>query len=291
MFSGAITAIVTPFKNGKIDYDAYEKIIEFQINEGIDGIVPCGSTGESATMSHDEHEEFIEFTIKKVNKRVPVIAGTGSNNTAEAISLTKAAEKAGADGALLISPYYNKPTQEGLYRHYKAIADAVDALPLVLYNVPGRTAKNIEVDTVVRLSEHKNIVAIKEASGDIEQMTEIVQRTPDDFALISGDDSITLPLFSIGGKGVISVSSNVMPSKVAELCRLCNAGDFAKARLLNKEIYPLFKAMFIETNPIPVKESMGMIGKCSPELRLPLTEMSADNKKKLKTVLKQYGLV
>ncbi len=289
MFSGAITAIVTPFKNGKIDYDAYEKIIEFQIEQGINGIVPCGSTGESATMSHDEHKEFIDFTIEKVNKRVPVIAGSGSNNTSEAISLTKAAEKSGADGALLISPYYNKPMQEGLYQHYIAIADAVDALPLVLYNVPGRTSRNIDVDTVIRLSEHKNIVAIKEASANIEQMTEIVQKTPDDFALISGDDALTLPLYAIGGKGVISVTSNILPGKVAELCHLCERGDFDSARKLNQELYPMFQAMFIETNPIPVKEAMGMIKKCEPELRLPLTEMDKENKKKLRAVLKQYG--
>ncbi len=291
MFSGAITAMVTPFKNGKVDYDAAEKQIEFQIKEGINGLVPCGSTGESATMSHNEHKEFIKFCIQKVNKRVPVIAGTGSNNTAEAIELTRYAEEIGADGALLISPYYNKPTQEGLYQHYKAIADNVKSLPILIYNVPGRTSKNVEASTVEKLSTVKNIAGIKEASANLEQMTQIIYSTPEKFVLLSGDDSLTIPIYSVGGRGVISVLSNILPGKVAKLCALAAAGKYDEANKLNRELLPLANAMFIETNPIPVKEAMGMLGMCSAELRLPLTPMSEENKKKLHAILKQHGLL
>ena len=291
MFSGAITALVTPFKNGKIDYDAAEKLIEFQIKEGINGLVPCGSTGESATMSHDEHKEFIKFCIKKVSKRVPVIAGTGSNNTAEAIELTRHAEEIGADGALLISPYYNKPTQEGLYHHYKAIADSVKSLPLLIYNVPGRTSKNVEASTVERLAKVKNIAGVKEASANLEQMTQIIYSTPKEFVLLSGDDGLTIPIYSVGGMGVISVLSNILPGKVAKLCSLASQGKYEEANKLNHELLPLANAMFIETNPIPVKEAMAMLGLCSAELRLPLTPMSEDNKNKLRAILKQHGLL
>jgi 4-hydroxy-tetrahydrodipicolinate synthase len=291
MFTGAITAIVTPFKDGKIDFAAFEKILEFQIKEGIDAVVPCGSTGESATMSHDEHKEFIKFTVDKTKGKVKVLAGTGSNNTAEAIELTQAAEKLGADGVLLISPYYNKPTQEGLYRHYKAIAENT-SLPLVLYNVPGRTAKNMEASTVIRLAnDFENVVAVKEASGDLDQMAAIIKDAPKDFNVISGDDALTLPLYALGGKGVISVLSNVAPAKVVKLCRLCEAGNFSEARKLHFELHSLFSAMFIETNPIPVKTAVGLMGFCSDELRLPLTPMEDKNKEKLKEVLKKGGLI
>jgi len=290
MFSGAITAIITPFKNYSVDYESFEKLIEMQIKEGIDAIVPCGSTGESATMSHEEHKQVIKFAIDKVKKRVKVIAGTGSNNTAEAVELTKFAETAGVDGALLISPYYNKPTQEGLYQHYKKIAENV-GIPLLIYNVPGRTSSNVEADTVARLAEVKNIAGVKEASANLEQMSKIISKTPSSFALISGDDALTLPIYAIGGKGVISVLSNIMPKKISELCTLCANGDFENARKLNYQIYPLFGAMFIETNPIPVKEALGMMGICSSETRLPLTPMAEANKKKLQTILKEHNLL
>ena len=291
MFTGAITAIVTPFKDGNIDYAAFEKMLEFQIKEGIDAVVPCGSTGESATMSHKEHKEFIKFTVDKVKGRIKVLAGTGSNNTAEAIELTKAAEELGADGALLISPYYNKPTQEGLYRHYKAIAEKTK-LPLVLYNVPGRTAKNMEASTVVSLAnDFKNVVAVKEASGDLDQMAAIIKDAPKDFNVISGDDALTLPLYALGGKGVISVLSNIVPSKMVKLCRLCEALNFEEARKLHYELHHLFGAMFIETNPIPVKTAATLMGFCSDEIRLPLTPMESKNKEKLKEALKKGGLL
>lgn len=291
MFKGAITAIVTPFKDGEVDWKSFEKLIDFQIKEGINGIVPCGTTGESATLSYEEHNKVIEFTVKKVKKRVPVIAGTGANSTEEALELTEYAKKAGADASLQVCPYYNKPTQEGLYKHFKKIAESID-IPIVLYNVPGRTGLNIQPDTVIRLSEIPNIVAIKEASGSLDQVTEIVKGIKKkNFTVLSGDDSLTLPMMSVGAKGVISVASNIVPKKIAKLVKDFLEGNFDSARKAHIELYDLMKALFIETNPIPVKTALAMMGMIREEFRLPLCEISQQNREKLKKVLQKYKIV
>jgi 4-hydroxy-tetrahydrodipicolinate synthase len=290
MFKGAMVALVTPFKDGKVDEKGLRSLIEFQIENGTQGIVPCGTTGESATLSHSEHERVIEITIEAVAKRVPVIAGTGSNNTIEAIRLTKHAEKAGADGALLITPYYNKPTQEGMYQHYLRLAEET-SIPLVLYNVPGRTSINLLPETTARLSRIKNIVGIKEATGSLQQISETIKLCREGFSVLSGDDFVTLPLLAVGGKGVISVTSNVVPRDVANLYKSFERGEYAEARKLHYQLLPLNNAMFFETNPIPVKTALGLMGKISPELRLPLAPMSAANLDKLKKVMQDYGLI
>jgi len=291
MFSGSLVALVTPFKNGRIDEKKLKELIEFHIKNGTSGIVPCGSTGESATLSPAEHERVIEITVKQVNKRVPVMAGTGSNATEEAIELTKHAAAIGADASLQVSPYYNRPTQKGLYLHFKAIADAVD-IPIVLYNIAGRTGVNIEPETIARLAkECKNIVGVKEASGSLEQMTRIKALCPEGFDLISGDDALTLPLLSIGGTGIISVVANIVPKDMANMVKEFEKGNIKKAQALHYKMLPLIKAMFIETNPIPVKTAMGLLGMCEPHLRLPLCEMLPENLEKLKKALKDYGLL
>jgi len=291
MFKGSIVAIVTPFKDGKVDEKTFRSLIEFQIKNKTSGIVPCGTTGESATLSFAEHERVIEITIDQVKGRIPVIAGTGSNSTEEAIKLTKHAAKAGADASLQVSPYYNKPTQKGLYEHFKAIAEAVD-IPIILYNIASRTGVNIEPETVAKLARDcNNIVGIKEASGNLEQMSRIKALCPKDFVLLSGDDSLTLPILSIGGKGVISVVANIVPKDVAEMISAFEKNEIKKAQKLHYKLLPLIKAMFIETNPIPVKTAMGLLGMCSPELRLPLCAMSQENLEKLKKVLREYGLL
>lgn len=290
MFKGSIVAIVTPFKKGKVDEKALGDLIEWHIKQGTNAIVPCGTTGESATLDYKEHYRVIEFTIKTVNKRVPVIAGTGANATDETIMITKQAKKAGADGALLVSPYYNKPTQEGLYRHYKAVADAVK-IPIVLYNVPGRTAVNMLPSTVARLAEIRNIVALKEATGDMKQASEVIRLCGDRITVLSGDDFTTLTLLALGGKGTISVSANVMPKLVSQMCALWEQGKFDEARKIHFALEPLNASMFIETNPIPVKTALAMMGKIREEFRLPLCEMAQANKEKLKNVLKSYKLV
>ncbi|MBU1124900.1 MAG: 4-hydroxy-tetrahydrodipicolinate synthase [Candidatus Omnitrophica bacterium] len=291
MFKGSIVAIVTPFKNGTVDEKKLSELIEFHIKNGTSGIVPCGTTGESATLSIEEHEKVIESTIVQVKKRVPVIAGTGSNSTAEAIVLTQHAAKAGADASLQVSPYYNRPTQRGLYQHFKAVADAVK-IPLILYNIASRTGVNIEPETLARLAgDCKNIVAVKEASGNLEQMSKIKKLCGDAFDLISGDDSLTLPVLSVGGTGVISVVANIVPREVADLVAAFQRGDIAKAQEIHYRLLPLVKAMFIETNPIPVKTAMGLLGLCEPDLRLPMSEMMPDNLEKLKVALKEYGLL
>ncbi len=291
MFRGSIVAIVTPFKNGKVDEPAYKKLIEFQIKNGTSGIVPCGTTGESPTLSHEEHNRVIELCIETVNKRVPVIAGTGSNSTSEAITLTQHAAKAGADGALVVSPYYNKPTQEGLYQHFKAIAQSVK-IPIILYNIAGRTGVNIEPATIARLAkECKNIAGVKEASGSLEQMQMIKVLCPKNFLLISGDDTLTLPLLSVGGVGVISVAANIVPQDVAKVIALFDQGRSKEAQNLHFKLLPLVKTLFVETNPIPVKEAMGMLNLCSAEMRLPLCPMSEANRAKLRSALKDYGLL
>ncbi len=290
MFTGSLVAIVTPFRAGKVDERALAELIEWQIAKGTNGIVPCGTTGESATLSHDEHDRVIELTVEVVNRRVPVIAGTGSNSTDEAITLTKHAKQAGADGALLITPYYNKPTQEGLYRHYKAVAEAVD-LPLVLYNIPGRTGVNMLPATIARLAAIKTIVGVKEGSGSVQQASDVVQMCGDRLTVLAGDDSLTLPMMAVGGKGVITVTANVVPTEMAALVKAFAEGKIDEARRIHFKLSPLFAALFFETNPIPVKEALGMMGKIDPELRLPLCPMAQDTREKLVRVLKDAGLI
>ncbi|MEC4676525.1 MAG: 4-hydroxy-tetrahydrodipicolinate synthase [Nitrospirota bacterium] len=290
MFRGSIVAIVTPFKKGRVDEKAFGDLIEWHIKQGTNAIVPCGTTGESATLDYKEHHDVIKFTVEAVNKRVPVIAGTGANATDETIMITKAAKKSGADGALLVAPYYNKPTQEGLYRHYKAVAEKVK-IPIVLYNVPGRTAVNILPATVARLAKIKNIVAIKEATGDMKQVSEVIRLCGDRITVLSGDDFTTFPLLALGGKGVISVTANIAPKLVSDMCALWESGDPDGARKIHYMLEPLNAAMFIETNPISVKTALSMMKKIKEEFRLPLCEMASPNKVKLKKVLKQMKLI
>jgi len=291
MFKGSIIAIVTPFKNGKVDEKKLRELIEFYIKNGTSGVVPCGTTGESATLSFEEHDKVIEITIEQVKKRIPVIAGTGSNSTEEAIMLTKHAAKSGADASLQVSPYYNRPTQRGLYEHFKAVANAVE-IPIILYNIASRTGVNIEPETIAKLAvDCKNIVGVKEASGSLDQMSRIKQLCPDSFDLISGDDSLTLPVLSLGGTGIISVAANIVPQEMADLVSEYQKGNINKAQELHYRLLPLIKALFLETNPIPLKTAMGLLGMCEPDLRLPLCPMSPENLEKLKKALKEYGLL
>jgi 4-hydroxy-tetrahydrodipicolinate synthase len=290
MFKGSIVAIVTPFKDGKVDEETYRELIEFQIENGTHAIVPCGTTGESATLNMEEHCRVIDIAVEAVNKRVPVIAGTGGNSTNEAIELTEHAKKSGVDGTLQVTPYYNKPTQEGLYQHFKTIADAV-ALPQVLYNVPGRTSVNMLPETVARLAELPEVVAIKEASGNPGQMAEIVKLAGDKITLLAGDDIVTLPVLALGGKGVVSVVANIAPREMADMVNAWEEGNVEKCRELYYKLLPLFLAMFYETNPIPVKTSLALMGKTQNELRLPLCHMSPSNLERLKKALQDFGLI
>ncbi|MBU0990405.1 MAG: 4-hydroxy-tetrahydrodipicolinate synthase [Proteobacteria bacterium] len=290
MFRGSIVAIVTPFKDGRIDEESYRELIEFQIENGTSAIVPCGTTGESATLDVKEHDRVIDIAVEAVNKRVPVIAGTGGNSTSEAIALTEHAKKVGADATLQVTPYYNKPTQEGLYQHFKAIAKAVP-LPQVLYNVPSRTGVNMLPETVARLAEIAEVVAIKEASGSIGQMAEIVKLAGDNITLLSGDDNLTLPVLAIGGAGVVSVVANIVPRDSADLVMAWEEGRVDEARELFYKLLPLCQAMFFETNPIPVKTALGLMGKIQDEMRLPLYPMAPANLEKLKKALSGYGLI
>jgi 4-hydroxy-tetrahydrodipicolinate synthase len=290
MFQGSIVAIVTPFKNGKVDEEKYRELIEFQIKNGTSAIVPCGTTGESATLNFEEHRRVIDITVQAVRKRVPVIAGTGGNSTAEAIDLTEHAKRVGADATLQVAPYYNKPTQEGLFQHFKAIAKAVP-LPQVLYNIPGRTAVNMLPTTVARLAELKEVVAIKEASGDLGQMAEVVRLAGRKITLLSGDDNLTLAVLAIGGKGVVSVAANVVPKDSAKMVKAWQDGKVEQARKLFYKLLPLCQAMFYETNPIPVKTALALMGKIEVEMRLPLCQMAPANLEKLKAALKAYGLI
>jgi 4-hydroxy-tetrahydrodipicolinate synthase len=290
MFKGAMVAIITPFRNGQVDEDALRDLIEFQIANGTDGIVPCGTTGESATLSHEEHDRVIEITIDAVKKRVPVIAGTGSNSTAEALRLTKHAYEAGADGVLIVCPYYNRPSQEGLYQHFKMIAEKIP-IPIIPYNIPSRTGVNMLPELVAKLAKFKNIVGIKEASGSIKQMNDIIELCGNDFSVLSGDDFFTLPLMSVGGTGIISVVSNVVPADMAALVDAFEAGDWSKAKDLHHKMNPLIDALFIEVNPIPVKAALYLMGKIKYEYRLPLCKMSDANYEKLKQVMINYGLI
>ena len=287
MFKGSIVAIVTPFKrDGEIDEESLRQLVEFQIVNGTDGIVPCGTTGEASTLDYDEHDRVIEIVVHQANKRVPVIAGTGSNSTKEAIEITEHAKKVGADGALLVTPYYNKPSQEGLYRHYKTVAEAV-ALPQILYNVPGRTGLNMLPQTVARLAEIPNIVAIKEAAGSIQQVSELLSLCGDRIDVLSGDDFITFPLLACGGSGVISVTANIMPKAIADMIDAFAAGNIEEARRLHLHLMKIHSAMFIETNPVPVKTALGLMGKCTGEVRLPLAPMSEANTEKLAGVMRE----
>ncbi len=291
MFKGAIVAIVTPFQNYAVDEDQLRKLVEFQIANGISGIVPCGTTGESPTLDNEEHIRVIEICVETANKRVPIIAGTGSNSTAEAIALTQHAADSGADGALIVTPYYNKPTQKGLYRHFKAIADNCD-IPIILYNIEGRTARNIETETVAKLAEDcENIVGVKEASGSLEQAKAVHDACPEGFVILSGDDALTLPMMELGGSGVVSVVSNIVPSDVAAMVHAFNSGNKEDAYAIDAKLAPLVKSMFFETNPIPVKTAMGLLDMCSAELRLPMCEMDEENLEKLKVALQGYGLL
>jgi 4-hydroxy-tetrahydrodipicolinate synthase len=290
MFQGSLVALVTPFRDGKVDDAKLRELVAFHVQNGTDAIVPCGTTGESPTLSHAEHKRVVEIVIEAVGGRVPVVAGTGSNSTAEAIDLTAHAKKAGAAGALVVNPYYNKPTQEGLYRHFRAIAEAVD-IPILVYNIQGRTAVNVETDTLARLAQIPNIVGVKEASGSLDQMTQVILACGPDFTVLSGDDNLTLPLMAVGGRGVISVVANVVPKETAEMTHAALEGDWKRARELFHRLFPLCRAMFIETNPIPVKEAMAMMGMIAPEFRLPLCRMADQNRERLRTVLKQFGLV
>jgi 4-hydroxy-tetrahydrodipicolinate synthase len=290
MLKGAFTAIVTPFKNGQVDEEAYRELIEFQIQGGIHGIVSVGTTGESPTLSHAEHKRVVEICIDQVKKRVPVVAGSGSNNTAESLDLTKHAQAAGADYALMITPYYNKPTQEGLYQHYKTVATQT-RIPIILYNVPGRTSVNLLPETVARLMEFPTIVGLKEATGDLKQGSKVAELCGDRIIMVSGDDFTVLPLLSVGGLGVISVVSNVVPGDMAGMCTAFFNGDLAKAKQLHFKMWPLMEAMFYETNPVPVKTALKMMGKITGEVRQPLCPMSQANQDKLRQVMQKYGLI
>ena len=291
MIHGSIVAIVTPFKNGSIDDNALKDLIEFQIENGTHGIVPCGTTGESPTLSHEEHEYVIELAVKTVKKRIPVIAGTGSNSTDEALRLTKFAERIGADASLQVVPYYNKPTQEGLYLHFKKIASEVK-IPLILYNIPGRSGVNMNPETIARLAKDcKNIIGVKEASGSIQQASKILYLCGLDFILLSGEDALNYPLQAIGGKGFITVTANVAPKDVSELYNTYVGGDINQTRELHYKLHPLNEAMFLETNPIPVKAALYLMGRIGEEIRLPLSPMSKGNLEKLKNALKDYRLI
>jgi len=290
MFEGSFVAIVTPFKNGEVDASALRELIEFHILNGTNGIVPCGTTGESATLNHAEHEEVIRISVETCKGRIPVLAGTGSNATQEAIELTLRAQKIGANGALLITPYYNKPTQEGLFQHFSAVAKETD-IPIILYNVPSRTSINMLPSTVARLSSVNNIVGIKEASGSLVQVSEIIDLCGPDFEVISGEDPLTWPILAIGGKGVISVTANLVPNKFAKLVDAARTGDVETAKALHYELLKLNDIMFVETNPIPVKSALALMDRIQNEFRAPLCPPSEESLSQLKTVLKAYALI
>ncbi|HOQ04489.1 MAG TPA: 4-hydroxy-tetrahydrodipicolinate synthase [Anaerohalosphaeraceae bacterium] len=290
MFSGSMVALITPFQDGQVDFETLEELVEFHLENGTDGIVPVGTTGESPTLSYDEHKKVIEWVVKTVGGRVPVIAGTGSNSTAEAIELTAFARKVGADASLQVCPYYNKPTQEGFYQHFKAIAEEVD-IPIILYNIPGRCGgTGLTPQTVARLSEIENIVAIKEATGSLDMTSEILSLC--NITVLSGDDSLTLPICSVGGKGVISVIANIVPADVKAMTDLILEGDFVSARKWHRKLFPLAKAMLgLASNPIPIKAAMAMLNLASEELRLPLTPLNDAQKTQLREILVQYGIL
>jgi 4-hydroxy-tetrahydrodipicolinate synthase len=290
-FQGSIVAMVTPFRNGKIDEAKVKELVELHVQQGTDGIVPCGTTGESPSLDHHETRRMIELTVAAAAGRIPVIAGTGSNSTAHAIELTKLAAQVGASAALVVNPYYNKPTQEGLYRHFRAVAEAT-ALPIIVYNIQGRTAVNIETPTMERLvRDCPTIVGVKEASGSLDQMSQVILACGPDFCVLSGDDNVTLPLLAIGGRGVISVIANIVPRETSEMVHAALEGDWKRARELHYKLFPLARAAFLETNPIPIKEMMAMVGMLEPEFRLPMCRMGDGNREKLRSILTTYGLL
>ncbi len=284
MFSGAFTAMVTPFRNGEVDVEALEGMVEFQIQNGIHGLVPCGTTGETPALSEAEDRVVIETVVRVANGRVPVVAGTGSNSTDMAIKYTKMAKEVGADGSLQVAPYYNKPTQEGLFRHFVAIAESTD-LPLILYNIPGRTSVTISAETMARLAEIPNIVGVKDSTLSMNMISDVISLCGEEFDVLSGDDPMTLPLISLGGVGVISVASNIAPGAVSDMVRALLEGDFERGRELHYDLLPLFRALFVETNPIPVKTAASLLGLCSDEMRLPLIPMSGENLRRLQETL------
>ena len=290
-FQGSFVALVTPFRNGNVDEPKLRELIEFHVTHGTDGIIPCGTTGESPTLSHDEHKRVVEVVIEAARGRVKVVAGTGSNSTAEAIELTRHAERARAAGALVVNPYYNRPTQEGLYRHFRAVAESV-TIPILIYNIQSRTAVNVETATLERLvRDVKNVAGVKEASGSLDQMSQVIAACGPDFSVLSGDDNITLPLLAIGGHGVVSVIANILPRETAEMVHAALDGDWKRARDLHYRLFPLARAAFLETNPIPIKEAMAMAGMIEPEFRLPMCRMSDANRERLRAVLRPYALV
>ena len=290
-FSGSFVAMVTPFKNAKVDEAKVRELVEMHVAGGTDGLIPCGTTGESPTLSHDEHRRLVELVVEAARKRITVIAGTGSNATSEAVDLTKHAERAGANGALVVSPYYNKPTKEGLYRHFRAVADSVQ-IPIVVYNIASRTGVNIETPTMTRLARDcRNIVGVKEASGSLDQMAQVIAACGPDFTVLSGDDNLTIPLMAIGGHGVISVIANILPRETADMVHAALDGDWKRARELHYKLLPLARAAFLETNPIPIKEAMAMAGMLTAEFRLPMCPMGEANRETLRGILKSYALV
>jgi len=291
MFRGSMVAIITPFnEDGSVNEDKFRQLVEFQIENGTDVIVPCGTTGESATLNYEEHDLVVRACIEQVNGRVPVVAGTGSNSTAEAVEMSLHAKEMGADGLLLVSPYYNKPSQEGLYQHYKTIAEAV-ALPQILYNVPGRTGMNMTAETTIRLADIDNIVAVKEASGDVTQASEIISKAGDKIDVLSGDDFLTLPLMACGAKGIISVTANIMPKEVKAMVTAINEGRWEDAQAMHLKMLDIHNAMFIESNPVPVKTALSVMGRCSETIRQPLVDLQPASLEKLKAVMATYGLI
>lgn len=290
MFSGSMVAMVTPFKDGKVDWEKLEALVEFHVENGTNGIVACGTTGESATLTHTEHVEVVKGVIRAARKRIPVLAGTGSNSTQEAVFFTQEAEKAGADGALLISPYYNRPTQEGIYQHYKKVAESA-GIPLIVYNIPSRTGSRIEPETLARLAEIKNVAGVKEATGSVDQAIDVIRLSQGRMAVYSGEDSLTFSLMALGGKGVISTVANIIPRAMSDLTQACLRGEWEKGREIQFKLIPLIRSVFIETNPIPVKTALSLMGKCTAELRLPLTPMSEGALKILKRAMADFGLI
>lgn len=290
MFEGILTALITPFRNNQVDEEALRILVERQVEAGVAGLVPCGSTGESATLSHTEHRRVVEIVLEAAAGRIPVVAGTGSNSTREAIELTSHAKDAGAAGALLLSPYYNKPTQEGIYDHYAEIAGAT-RFPLLIYNIPGRTASNVRPETIARLAELPEIVGVKEACGDIDQIAHVIAQCPSEFKVLSGDDALTLALLAVGGDGCISTTSNVAPEQMVALHHSWQSGDSAGALVLHQKLMPLFDALFCETNPIPLKAALALMGLIENEIRLPLTQLEQSHHTRLQLVLKETGVL
>lgn len=290
MFAGSFVALITPFRDGKVDAATLQALVAWHIHAGTQGIVPCGTTGESATLSHQEHNDVIGIVNEASGGKLTVIAGTGSNATHEAIELTQAAEKIGVDAALLITPYYNKPTQEGLYQHFRAVAERT-SLPLFLYNVPGRTAVNLLPETVARLVETKNIVGIKEACGDLKQIARVRELCGPDFIILSGEDAQNEDIMALGGKGTISVTANIVPEQMAQFCRLMNEGKQGAGKALHQKLMPLHKVLFVETNPIPVKTALALMGRCREEFRLPLCSLSSEHREQLQQELEKFGLL